>query len=249
MTLTLMSFKSRTPIFLPPHFQIFLGRSATFMAASPTFASNLELTISLPSSGKPEIEKHKQYSPSLDINQVPCEEEEETNNGVVPRKKLRLSNEQSGLLEESFRHNHTLNPKQKEALALQLKLSPRQVEVWFQNRRARYNKTLRNIITQFSTELDKKESKLKQTEMECDYLKRWFRSLAEQNRRLQIEVDELKAMKIGSPAAILPHASTLTTCTRCERVTTPAHGGDPVKSTASTTGTTVTKVGKSSALL
>ncbi|KAK8495760.1 hypothetical protein V6N13_121275 [Hibiscus sabdariffa] len=196
------------------------------MAASPTFASNLELTISLPSSGKPEIKKHKQ-SPSLDINQVPCEEEE-TNNGVVPRKKLRLSNEQSGLLEESFRHNHTLNPKQKEALALQLKLSPRQVEVWFQNRRAR--------------------SKLKQTEMECDYLKRWFGSLAEQNWRLQIEVDELKAMKVGPPAAILPHASTLTTCTRCERVTTLAHGGDPVKSTASTTGTTVTKVGKSSAL-
>jgi hypothetical protein len=54
------------------------------------------------------------------------------------RKKLRLSKEQSALLEESFKDHSTLNPKQKSALAKQLNLSPRQVEVWFQNRRARY---------------------------------------------------------------------------------------------------------------
>ncbi|KAJ4953903.1 hypothetical protein NE237_030735 [Protea cynaroides] len=84
----------------------------------------------------------------LDINQVPsggeeewvmmgsAEDEEECGRGP-PRKKLRLTKEQSCLLRESFRENHTLNPKQKETLALQLKLKPRQVEVWFQNRRAR----------------------------------------------------------------------------------------------------------------
>jgi len=55
----------------------------------------------------------------LDINQVPLEEdwmasnmedEEESSNGDPPRKKLRLTKEQSRLLEESFRQNHTLNP-------------------------------------------------------------------------------------------------------------------------------------------
>lgn len=55
----------------------------------------------------------------LDINQVPVEEdwmasnmedEEESSNGDPPRKKLRLTKEQSRLLEESFRQNHTLNP-------------------------------------------------------------------------------------------------------------------------------------------
>ncbi|CAN4121687.1 unnamed protein product [Withania somnifera] len=96
--------------------------------------------------------------------------------------------------------------KQKEALAMQLELKPRQVEVWFQNRRAR--------------------SKLKQTEMECEYLKRWFGSLTEQNRRLKEEVEELRAMKVGPPKVLSPHtyqplpASTLTMCPHCECVTT-----------------------------
>ncbi|CAN4124050.1 unnamed protein product [Withania somnifera] len=95
--------------------------------------------------------------------------------------------------------------KQKEALATQLELKPRQVEVWFQNRRAR--------------------SKLKQTEMECGYLKRWFVSLTEQNIRLKNEVEELRAMKVGPPTVLSPHscqplsASTLTMCPHCERVT------------------------------
>lgn len=57
--------------------------------------------------------------------------------GGTTRKKLRLSKEQSALLEESFKEHSTLNPKQKNALAKQLNLRPRQVEVWFQNRRAR----------------------------------------------------------------------------------------------------------------
>ncbi|KAJ0699723.1 putative transcription factor homeobox-WOX family [Helianthus annuus] len=60
------------------------------------------------------------------------------------RKKLRLTKEQSAFLEDSFKEHNTLNPKQKLILANQLNLRPRQVEVWFQNRRARY--VLRNNI-------------------------------------------------------------------------------------------------------
>ncbi|XVE74706.1 hypothetical protein DITRI_Ditri12bG0038900 [Diplodiscus trichospermus] len=201
-------------------------------------SSNLELTISVPGfSSSPSLPYSGDHGGStvrdLDINQVPSggaedewitasmEDEEESCNGGPPRKKLRLTKEQSRLLEESFRQNHTLNPRQKEALALQLKLRPRQVEVWFQNRRAR--------------------SKLKQTEMECEYLKRWFGSLTEQNRRLQREVEELRAMKVGPPTVISPHsceplpASTLTMCPRCERVTTTALDKGPTKVTAATT--------------
>lgn len=57
--------------------------------------------------------------------------------GDNSRKKLRLSKDQSAILEETFKDHSTLNPKQKQALAKQLGLRARQVEVWFQNRRAR----------------------------------------------------------------------------------------------------------------
>ncbi|KAL5055735.1 hypothetical protein RYX36_036417 [Vicia faba] len=184
------------------------------MAVLPTSSSSLELTISVPGFASSAITFLPSSSSSgkiLDMNQVAIEEEwvkseEEEENSVNPRKKLRLNKEQSRLLEESFRKNHTLNPKQKECLAMQLRLRQRQVEVWFQNRRAR--------------------SKLKQTEMECEYMKRWFGSLTEQNRRLQREVDELRAMKVGPLTVLSPHsseplpASTLSMCPRCERVTT-----------------------------
>ncbi|CAO2036013.1 unnamed protein product [Urochloa humidicola] len=116
------------------------------------------------------------------------------------RKKLRLSKDQSAVLEDSFREHPTLNPRQKAALAQQLGLRPRQVEVWFQNRRAR--------------------TKLKQTEVDCEFLKRCCETLTEENRRLQKEVQELRALKLVSPHLYM-HMSpptTLTMCPSCERV-------------------------------
>ncbi|TVU46404.1 hypothetical protein EJB05_05939 [Eragrostis curvula] len=157
----------------------------------------VDLDMNQPASGGEEEE--------FPMGSVEEDEEERGAGGPHRPKKLRLSKEQSRLLEESFRLNHTLTPKQKEALAVKLKLRPRQVEVWFQNRRAR--------------------TKLKQTEMECEYLKRCFGSLTEENRRLQREVEELRAMRVAPPTVLTPHsrqplpASALIMCPRCERVT------------------------------
>ncbi|KAL6141527.1 hypothetical protein ACLB2K_059815 [Fragaria x ananassa] len=118
------------------------------------------------------------------------------------RKKLRLSKDQSAFLEESFKEHSTLNPKQKIALAKQLNLRPRQVEVWFQNRRAR--------------------TKLKQTEVDCEYLKRCCETLTEENRRLQKELQELRTLKTSQPFYMQLPATTLTMCPSCERVVTTA---------------------------
>ncbi|KAI4348791.1 hypothetical protein L6164_009469 [Bauhinia variegata] len=123
------------------------------------------------------------------------------------RKKLRLSKEQSAFLEESFKEQTTLNPKQKLALAKQLNLRPRQVEVWFQNRRAR--------------------TKLKQTEVDCEYLKRCCETLTEENKRMRKELQELRALKASQPFYMQLPATTLTMCPSCERVATNSSSGAP----------------------
>ncbi|KAL0429100.1 UNVERIFIED_CONTAM: Homeobox-leucine zipper protein HAT4 [Sesamum radiatum] len=72
-------------------------------------------------------------------------------------------------------------------------------EVWFQNRRAR--------------------TKLKQTEVDCEYLRRCCENLTEENRRLQKEVTELRALKLSPQFYMnMSPPTTLTMCPQCERV-------------------------------
>ncbi|CAA0817223.1 Homeobox-leucine zipper protein HAT22 [Striga hermonthica] len=139
--------------------------------------------------GSEEVERERAISSRV------SDEDDDGSNG---RKKLRLSKAQSALLEESFKHHSTLNPKQKQDLARELKLRPRQVEVWFQNRRAR--------------------TKLKQTEVDCEFLKKCCETLTDENHRLQKELQELKALKSAQPLYMQLPAATLTMCPSCERI-------------------------------
>ncbi|PON92156.1 Octamer-binding transcription factor [Trema orientale] len=137
-------------------------------------------------------------SEEIEVEKVSSRISDEDEDGPNARKKLRLTKEQSALLEESFKQHSTLNPKQKQALARQLNLRPRQVEVWFQNRRAR--------------------TKLKQTEVDCEFLKKCCETLTDENRRLQKELQELKALKLSQPLYMHMPAATLTMCPSCERI-------------------------------
>ncbi|KAL7255949.1 hypothetical protein ACSBR1_009974 [Camellia fascicularis] len=125
-------------------------------------------------------------------------DEDDDGGSANGRKKLRLNKDQSALLEESFKLHSTLNPKQKQELARRLNLRPRQVEVWFQNRRAR--------------------TKLKQTEVDCELLKKCCETLTDENRRLQKELQELKALKLPQPFYMQLPAATLRMCPSCERI-------------------------------
>ncbi|CAM8988890.1 unnamed protein product [Rhodiola kirilowii] len=154
----------------------------------------------------------KRNHPEEELHPVPGREASpplDEEDGENSRKKLRLSREQSLLLEDTFKDHNTLNPRQKLALAKQLGLSARQVEVWFQNRRAR--------------------TKLKQTEAECEYMKRNCESLMDRLRRLQKEVTELRALKLAPQFYMqMPPSTTLTLCPSCERVGIPTPAGGPV---------------------
>ncbi|XP_011101501.1 putative homeobox-leucine zipper protein ATHB-51 isoform X1 [Sesamum indicum] len=95
------------------------------------------------------------------------------NFGQDPKKK-RLSNEQLESLENSFQEEIKLDPDRKMKLAKELGLQPRQIAVWFQNRRARW--------------------KAKQLERLYDALKREYDAVSRDKQKLQQEVMALRAI-------------------------------------------------------
>lgn len=68
--------------------------------------------------------------------------------------------------------------------------------------------------------LYRSRTKLKQTEVDCEYLKRCCETLTEENRRLHKELQELRALKNSNPFYMQLPATTLTMCPSCERVAT-----------------------------
>ncbi|KAF6169385.1 hypothetical protein GIB67_016555 [Kingdonia uniflora] len=104
--------------------------------------------------------------------------EEEFYDEQLPEKKRRLTTEQVHQLEKSFETENKLEPDRKTELAKKLGLQPRQVAVWFQNRRARW--------------------KTKQLERDYDLLKASYDSLlsdyddvVKENMKLKSEVVSL----------------------------------------------------------
>lgn len=87
-------------------------------------------------------------------------------------KKRRLTLEQVKSLEVSFELENKLEPERKNQLAQELGLQPRQVAIWFQNRRARY--------------------KAKQLEKDYDILKVEYDAMCSEKEKLQAEVARLR---------------------------------------------------------
>ncbi|KAF7834448.1 homeobox-leucine zipper protein ATHB-6-like [Senna tora] len=95
-------------------------------------------------------------------------------------KKRRLSVDQVKALEKNFEVENKLEPERKVKLAQELGLQPRQVAVWFQNRRARWK----------TKQLERDYGVLKAN---YDALKLNFDALQKDNQALLKEIKELKS--------------------------------------------------------
>ncbi|GJP82668.1 hypothetical protein CLOP_g12922 [Closterium sp. NIES-67] len=109
-------------------------------------------------------------------------EEEE---GSGSKRKMRLTQEQLSTMEAVFKKTPRLTPREKGALAGRLGVRVRQVEVWFQNRRAR--------------------TKVKHTEAELDGLRRRCKALADENRCLRERLSQKQEQQRQQQQQGRPH--------------------------------------------
>nr|AXL93678.1 class I homeodomain-leucine zipper protein 5 [Lolium arundinaceum] len=103
--------------------------------------------------------------------------EEEYYDEQAQEKKRRLTTDQVQMLERSFEEENKLEPERKTELARRLGMAPRQVAVWFQNRRARW--------------------KNKQLEQDFDRLKAAYDALAADHHGVLSDNDRLRAQVIS----------------------------------------------------
>ncbi|MCE3214660.1 Homeobox-leucine zipper protein ATHB-40 [Datura stramonium] len=123
-------------------------------------------------------------------------------NGVIRKRKLSEEWEVN-LLEQSFGNEHKLESERKDKLAFELGLDPRQVAVWFQNRRARWK----------SKKLEEEYSKLK-TEHETNVvdkcrLENEVLKLKEQLLEAEKEMQRLLAERCDGVSSNSPATSSL----------------------------------------
>ncbi|KAH0638583.1 hypothetical protein KY285_035169 [Solanum tuberosum] len=109
-------------------------------------------------------------------------------------KKKRLSSDQLESLENSFQEEIKLDPDRKMKLAKELGLQPRQIAVWFQNRRARW--------------------KAKQLERLYDSLKQDYDVVSREKQKLQDEVTILSPFNFLYIHAIHAQLHVLTVCNK-----------------------------------
>ncbi|XP_031277707.1 homeobox-leucine zipper protein ATHB-13 [Pistacia vera] len=110
----------------------------------------------------------------IDIGEEANGEDDLSDDGSqAGEKKRRLNMEQVKTLEKNFELGNKLEPERKMQLARALGLQPRQIAIWFQNRRARW--------------------KTKQLEKDYDLLKRQYEAIKADNDELQAQNQKLHA--------------------------------------------------------
>ncbi|MCO5581715.1 hypothetical protein L7F22_035604 [Adiantum nelumboides] len=110
------------------------------------------------------IKNHQQNSSDMD-------------HSYGPARKKRLTMDQTKSLECSFAMDNKLEPERKKKLAIELGLQPRQVAIWYQNRRAR--------------------TKTKTLEEKYVVLNMQYQNVLKEKKKLDAEVNKLKEELLG----------------------------------------------------
>ncbi|XP_043712508.1 homeobox-leucine zipper protein ATHB-40-like [Telopea speciosissima] len=114
-------------------------------------------------------------------------------------RKRKLSAEQVNLLEINFGNEHKLESEKKDRLATELGLDPRQVAVWFQNRRARWkNKKLEEEFSKLKSVHD--STVLEKCRLEAEVLK-LKENMSEQEKEIRRLSERCDGVSSGSPAS------------------------------------------------
>ncbi|XP_057839537.2 homeobox-leucine zipper protein HAT5 [Cryptomeria japonica] len=149
-----------------------------------TFQGNRSLGAFDSGSERKILGKCRSFS-ALDMSEDLGDEDGSDDSIHLGEKKRRLTFEQVRALEKNFEVTNKLEPEKKIQLARALGLQPRQIAVWFQNRRARWK----------TKQLERDFDVLKQ---DHDSLKKDFDNLVEENRNLQAMVQRLRGKLMSS---------------------------------------------------
>ncbi|XP_071720684.1 uncharacterized protein [Rutidosis leptorrhynchoides] len=114
----------------------------------------------------------------------------ENEGSQLGEKKKILNIEQFKALEKSFELGDKLEPERKRQLARELGLQPRQVAIWFQNRRARYK----------TKQLEKDSNVLKR---QFDEIKAENGALKNHNNKLQAQLMALRGQELNGSRAMM----------------------------------------------
>ncbi|XP_076911753.1 homeobox-leucine zipper protein ATHB-40-like [Bidens hawaiensis] len=114
-------------------------------------------------------------------------------------RKRKLSDEQVSMLEQNFGDEHKLESERKDRIASELGLDPRQVAVWFQNRRARWkSKKLEEEYSKLKSEHD--STVVEKCRLETEVLKLKER-LSEAEKKINQLVERSEGIWSTSPSS------------------------------------------------
>ncbi|KAM7524188.1 hypothetical protein LguiA_014090 [Lonicera macranthoides] len=118
-------------------------------------------------------------------------------------RKRKLTDEQVNLLEINFGNEHKLESERKDKLAAELGLDPRQVAVWFQNRRARWK--TKKLEEEYSKLKNEHESSVVEkckleTELEGAVFS-YIRTQVSAEKEIQRLLERVDGVSINSPCS------------------------------------------------